>query len=111
MAVCGLKPMPTYKGRKDRMNKMMRRKKNSRPYQPGKRKPPKRRPKVWNGVIADVDRYYAGIDPRQLAFVFHPPSVTSAVPWVGRVSCVNVTNRSSHCGLCTYRRGNNGHRN
>ena len=92
------------------MNKMLRRKKHSRPYQPRKRKPPKPRKKIWNGEITDADRYYAGIDPRQMAFVFHRASRTSAVSWVGRVSGVSVTTRSSRCGLRTYRRGNNGHR-
>lgn len=91
------------------MSKMLRHKKHSRPYQSVNSKPPKRRRKVWNGEITDVDRYYAGIDPRQLAFVFHPASLRSAVSWAGRVS--KVTNRSSRCGLRTNRRGNDGHRN
>lgn len=58
------------------MNKLLRRKKKPRPYQPKKRKPSKRVRRYWDGVVTDSDRYWAAHDPRQLGFAFVATPVT-----------------------------------
>jgi len=38
---------------------------------PQPRKPSKPNKRAWSGEVTDLDRRYAGSDPRQLAFAFY----------------------------------------